>query len=396
MRSSSRYARHWMLDPRVVFLNHGSFGACPADVLAFQTALRARMEAEPVDFLVRALPELAAEARAALAAFAGCDADDLAFLPNATTGVNLVLRSLELAPGDELLTTDHAYAACAKALHFVATRTGARVVVAKVPFPLDGDDAVVEPIVAAVTPRTKLALIDHVTSPTALVWPIARIVRELDARGVDTLVDGAHAPGMVPLAFDAAGAAYTVGNAHKWLCAPKGAAYLHVRHDRQARVRPLVVSHGYDPEASAPRFRNELDWSGTTDPTSWLAIPECLRFLGELVPGGWDALRARNRALALEARAVLADALGVALPCPDAMIGAMASLPLPAVAARSPVAMLDRAALADFLRARGIETWFYPWDCAGGKLVRISAQLYNDVSQYRLLAAMLKELADGR
>ena len=196
---TSPHARHWSLAPDVVFLNHGSFGACPSAVLEEQQRWRARLERNPMAFMVREIDALLAEARRALGTFVGADPDDLAFVANATTGVNSVVRSLDFQPGDEILTTDHAYAACRNALDYVAGRSGSRVLVAQVPFPIGGPEEVVQAILAAVTVRTRLALIDHVTSPTGLVFPIERIVRELAARGVDTLVDGAHAPGMLPL-----------------------------------------------------------------------------------------------------------------------------------------------------------------------------------------------------
>src|SRR5438445_7019259 len=240
----SDLARFWTLDSAVAFLNHGSFGACPSPVLEAQQRLRERLERQPARFFVRDLEPLLADARSALAAFLGAAPEGLVFVPNATTGVNAVLRSLAVAPGDQLLVTDHAYNACRNALDFVAAAARAEVVVVPVPFPLASADAVVEAVVARATPRTRLALLDHVTSPTGLVYPIERLVRELAGRGIDALVDGAHAPGMVPLDLRALGAAYYTGNCHKWLCAPKGAAFLHVRSDRQTGVRPVVISHG--------------------------------------------------------------------------------------------------------------------------------------------------------
>lgn len=389
--STSPWAELWALDPHVDYLNHGSFGACPRAVLAYQSELRTRMEGEPVDFLARRLPEMLMEARGALAAFVSADASDLAFVANATTGVNAVLRSLDLRPGDELLTTDHAYAACRKAMEFVAARRGARVVAARVPFPLAGEAEVIGPVLEAVSPRTRVAVLDHVTSPTALVFPIERLVRELDARGVDTLVDGAHAPGMVPLDLRAWAPAYYAGNGHKWMCSPKGAAFLFVRRDRQAAVHPLVISHGYDPASPSARFRDEFDWTGTADPTPPLALPECIRFLGSVLPGGWPELEARNHALVLHARDVLCTALAAPRPCPDAMVGAMASVLLPAAAPGSAAATLDHDGLAAWFRLRGTEAWFYPWPAPGGKLLRVSAQLYNHPAQYAVLADLLRE-----
>jgi isopenicillin-N epimerase len=323
-------ARHWLLDPTITMLTHGTFGSTPRVVLDAQTAWRERLEREPVRFLDRELEENLAIVRARLGAFLGASPEDLAFVGNATTGVNTVLHALRFDRGDELLTTDHDYNAVLNALHHVADRDGARVVVAAIPFPISSSDEAVDPILAAVTARTTLAVVSHVTSPTALVLPIDRIVRELADRGVDTLVDGAHAPGQVPLDLDGIGAAYTTGNAHKWLCAPKGAAYLHVRADRRDRIRPLVISHGANERRTdRSRFRAEFDWMGTGDPTAILSIPAALDFLGSLRPGGWPALMAANHALALEARDRLSHALGIDPPAPDEMIGAMTALPLP-------------------------------------------------------------------
>jgi isopenicillin-N epimerase len=388
---TSPFASHWALDPAVDYLNHGSFGACPRAILERQWEMRLELEREPVDFLARHWNARLEAARAEVARFLGARPDDLAFVTNATSGVNAVLRGLALEPGDEILTTDHAYAACRKAAAFVARRVGATVVTVPVPFPVGSADVLVERVLAGVTPRTKLALLDHVSSPTALVFPIARIVAALRERGIETLVDGAHAPGTVPLDLDAVGAGYYTGNAHKWLCAPKGAAFLHVRRDLQGSVHPLVISHGYEPDQEGRRFREEFDWTGTCDPTAWLVLPDCIRFLEGLLPGGWPALQERNRALALAARGILCDALGVPTPCPDGLVGSLASLPLPLGAPGSPVATLDHEGLSNWTRARGVESWFCWWNVPSGRLVRVSAQAYNDESQYRRLAALLQE-----
>ncbi len=385
------FAALWPLDPAVSYLNHGSFGACPKAVLEKQAALRVELERQPVDFLWRSLPARLAAARAALGAFIGAEPDDLALVPNATTGVNAVLRSLDLHAGDELLTTSHVYPACRKAMEFVASRAGARVVVATVPFPVAGEDDVVAPVLEAVTPRTRLALLDHVTSPTALVFPVERLVAALRERGVETLVDGAHAPGMVPLDLDRLGAAFYTGNAHKWLCAPKGAAFLHVRRDLQKAIHPTVISHGYSTDAGGASFRAEFDWTGTADPTPLLCIGDAIDYVGSLLPGGWSEVMTANRALALEARALLCDALGVTAPAPASMVGSIASVPLPAPAPGSPAERLSHEGLMNRFRERGVEAWLYPWPCAGGKLIRVSAQLYNAREEYVRLAALLAE-----
>ena len=391
MPATSPWAGLWPLDPAVAYLNHGSFGACPTAILERQSELRARLEREPVDFLVRALPGLLDEARAALAPFVGADADDLVFVPNATAGVHAVVRSLPFGPGDEILTTDHAYAACRKSLDYVGARTGARVVVAEVPFPLGGEDDVIEPVLAAVTPRTRLAMLDHVTSPTALAFPIERLVAALSERGVDTLVDGAHALGMVPLHLARLGAAYYTSNAHKWLCAPKGAAFLHVRRDRQKGLHPSSISHGYEPGSPEAHFKREFDWTGTTDPTAPLTIPFCLTYLGGLLPGGWPELMGKNRKLALRAREIFLERFGGEPACPEGMVGSIASLVLPSPSLGSPAFGLSREAVGDWVRSRGVESWFHLVPSGASMLVRLSAQLYNDGSQYRRLAALLAE-----
>jgi isopenicillin-N epimerase len=383
-----KLASLWVLDPAVTYLNHGSFGACPSAVLEAQSALRREMEREPVDFLDGTLPARLDAARRDLADFLGADAQDLVFVPNATVGVNAVLRSLAFEPADELLLTNHTYAACRKAAEFVAARTGARIVVAHLPFPLRSEEEIAAAVLPCVTARTRLALLDHVTSPTALVLPIARLIRELRARGVETLVDGAHAPGMVPLQLATLGAAYYTGNAHKWLCAPKGAAFLHVRRDRQTDIHPLVISHGFGSGLHA-----EFDWMGTSDPTAWLCIPESLRLIGSLLPGGWSEVMARNRALALQARQLLLDELALESPCPEGMIGSMASVPLPQGASGSPAARLDSKGLHDWFRERGVETWLSPVPLP---LLRVSAQLYNDLDQFRQLARLLAQALHGR
>jgi len=281
----SDLARHWGLDPAITFLNHGSFGACPRPVLDVQQAWRDQLEAEPVRFLGRELNGRLATVREALGEFVGADPDDLALVTNATGGANAVIRSLRFEADDEIVTTDHEYNAILNVLRYVAERDGARVVVVGLPFPAISPDDVVERFMAAVTERTRLAVISHVTSPTALILPVERIVPELADRGIDTLVDGAHAPGMVALDLDALGAAYYTANLHKWVCAPKGSAFLHVRRDRQAGVRPGTISHGLNaPTDERSRFRLEFDWQGTLDPTPWLAVPAAIDFIGGGLP----------------------------------------------------------------------------------------------------------------
>lgn len=354
------------------------------------------MERQPVQFFVRDLEGLLDAARGVLAGFLVANAENLVFVPNATAGVNTVLRSLVFQPNDEILVTDHEYNACRNALDFAAQRSGARVVVATVPFPLQSAEEIIEAILNQVTPRTRLALLDHVTSQTGLVLPMGRLVKELAARGIDTLVDGAHAPGMVPLDLGALGAAYYTGNCHKWLCAPKTAGFLHVRPDRQKLIRPLAISHGANsPRTDRSRFLIEFGWTGTSDPSACLSIPEALRVMGSLLPGGWPALMARNRELALAGRKILCTALNVKPPCPDECIGSLASVPLPdARDMKQPPTPLYLDPLQDRLLAKhGIEVPVIPWPSPPKRLIRISAQLYNSLPQYELLAgALTKDL----
>ncbi len=403
---NSNLARYWALDPAITYLNHGAFGACPLPVLAAQSELRARLEREPVHFLDAELEPRWEAARSQLAEFLGAEQQDLAFLPNATTGVNTVLRSLEFRPGDEVLTTDHEYNACLNAIRFVAARTGATAVEVPLPFPIDDPGAIVDALLERVTPRTKLAVISHVTSATALVLPIAEIVAALSERGVDTLVDGAHAPGMLPFAIHALGAAYYAGNAHKWLCAPKGAGFLHVRRDRQAGIRPLVISHGANASRNGVSlFRLEFDWLGTIDPSPYLCIGPALDFVGRLLPDGWPGVMHANHALALVGRRIVADATGTLPVAPDEMIGSIAAIELhpelePRPAPRAPDEPAEATGPADPLHDRlvrdaAIEVPIYSWPPTPGggrpphRIIRVSAQLYNDVADYEKLAAAL-------
>jgi isopenicillin-N epimerase len=378
----------WGLDPPVAYLNHGSFGACPRAVLEFQTALQRELEHEPCDFLSAGFQKRIDTAREQVAAFLGADPADLVFVTNSTAGVNAVLRSLHFTAADEILMTTHTYNACRLTIEFVAARTGVKVVVADLPFPLQSEEELIAPILERVSPRTRLALLDHISSPTALVMPIARLVGELNARAVDTLVDGAHAPGQVPIDLSALNAAYYTGNAHKWLCAPKGAAILHVRRDRQAELHPTVISHGYP-----TGFHAEFDWTGTCDPTPWLCIPECIRYLGGLLPGGWPELMAVNHALALQARALLMTAFNSPAPCPETMIGSMASLPLPLPAKGSPADGLTMEQLHDWFRERGVETWLHGRPIP---VLRLSCQLYNRIEEFKNLARLFAQALHGR
>ena len=390
----SELAHHWTLDPGVSFLNHGSFGATPRAVLDAQDEWRARMEREPVAFFGRDLEPALDDARAALGSFLAADPDDLAFVTNATTAINIVARSLRLEPGDEIVLLDHAYPAARNALQVVAGASGARLVTAQLPFPGATPELALEAVMAAVGPRTRLVMLDHVTSPTALVLPVGEIVTALEERGVDTLVDAAHAPGMLDVDIDAIGAAYSAGDCHKWMCAPKGSAFLHVRRDIQERVRPLVISHGAtSPRTDRSRFRLEHDWTGTLDPTPWLAVPAAIAFGDGLLPGGWPALRNRGHRLAMSARDLLADTLGEPHPVPEAMIGAMVSVPLPPTTEPRPSGTYDDPVHAALIAA-GIQAAVSAWPQepdgrAWRRLIRVSCAPYVGLDDLQALARAL-------
>lgn len=376
------------------YLNHGSFGACPREVLEFQSDLRARMERQLVRFFVSDLEGLLDDALAKLGAFIGANPEDLAFVPNATAGINAVLRSLEFEAGDELLTTNHEYNAVANTMRYAAKRAGASVVIAEIPVPVRTEDELVEGVMARVTSRTRLAVLSHVTSPSAVVFPMARIVKELEARGIDTLVDGAHAPGMIELDLDAIGAAYSTGNCHKWMCAPKGAAYLHVRRDRQEGIVPVSVSHAYNSvRTDRSLFRQLFAWTGTDDPTPCLTVPKAIEVMGSMLPSGWPAVRAHNRELAVNGAKLIAERLGETLVAPPELCGSIATFTIPDSDGPPPISALFADPLHDRLRDEfGIEVPVIPWPAHPKRVMRVSGQLYNDPGDYEALADALASI----
>jgi isopenicillin-N epimerase len=305
----------FLLDPSVTYLNHGSFGACPRPVFARYQAWQRELEAEPVDFIVNKLPGLLEQARTELGAYVGASADDLTFVPNATTGVNMAARSLDLRPGDEILATDLEYGACDLTWEWIAERTGARYVRAQIEV-----DDVVESLFARQTERTRVVFVSHITSETALLLPVEEIVARARAAGLTTIVDGAHAPGQVPLDLDALGADFYAGNCHKWLYAPKGSGFLHVRLEHQERVEAPIVSWGY---AEPATFRSRTERQGTRDSAAYLAVSDAIAFTRE------HDVRERCVALARKARAELCALLGTEPIAPDDMVLQMASVRLP-------------------------------------------------------------------
>jgi isopenicillin-N epimerase len=355
------------------------------------------MEREPVRFLWREIEARIDTARATLAQFLNAEKDGLGFVTNATSAVNAVVRSLELRPGDELLTTSHGYNACRNILTEAARLADARVVVAEIPFPISDSGVVKSAVLNAVTNRTRLVLIDHVTSPTALVFPVEEIVRELETRDVRVIVDGAHAPGMLPLNLAALGASYYTGNLHKWVCAPKGAAFICAKAACRDGLHPATLSHGYNtPRAGRSRFHDEFDWQGTMDVTSWLSVPAAIAFCEALLPGGFPALMQRNHELVTTARRMLCERLEIEAPCPESMIGCMATLPLPerfqntAGESRAVISRFDPLQTLLFEK-HGIEMPLIRFGPEARRWFRISAHAHNALEDYERLASALAD-----
>jgi isopenicillin-N epimerase len=365
----------FLLDPGVVFLNHGSFGACPRPVFAEYQRLQLELEREPVEFLglARRFPELIGAARARLAEYVGADPSDVVLVPNATTGVNLVARSLDLAPGDEIVSTTHEYGGNELLWRWVCERTGARYV------EIDTTPATaVDDLLGAVTPRTRALFVSHITSPTALLFPVAAICAAARAAGVVSIVDGAHAPGHVPVDVDALGADFYTGNCHKWLCSPKGAGFLHARPEVQALLEPQAVSWDWPSDGFADRHR----WVGTRDPSPHLAVPAAIDFQAE---HSWDKVRERCHALAGRAARELCELLGTApFPAADDEFVQMVTVHLPPC---------DAEALARRLfDEHRIEVVAQTW--RSDPTMRVSFQGYNDEADLdALLTALPRALA---
>jgi isopenicillin-N epimerase len=378
--------RHeWGLDPDFLTVNHGSYGATPRVVLAEQDRWRKRMEAQPTRFFFLEVPGALREAAGILARFLGAQADDVVFVPNATTGANAVLRSLRLEPGDEILHVSHVYNAVRNTISHIAPQAGAKAVVAEIPFPRPEAAAILKNIERAIGKRTRIAVIDHITSPSGMVLPIAEIVRLCQGAGVPVLVDGAHGPGQVPLDLPVLGADWYVGTCHKWLCAPKGCGFLYARTDRRAELHPVTISHGY-----GGGFTTEFDWTGTMDPSAYLSLPAAIAFFEKL---GGPQLRERNRQLAAEAATLVAGALETEVGVRPEMAGSMGLVRLPiALEAKRSEAVKVRQAL----QAAGTDAPVHPLD--GALWLRLSAYAYNEIGDYErlagLLLAALKRLGD--
>ncbi|MET3900709.1 isopenicillin-N epimerase [Devosia sp. UYZn731] len=388
---SENLARQFLIREDVVFLNHGSFGACPRPVFAAYQNWQLELEGQPVEFLGRKLTENMRGPRVALAEELGTSSDNIVGLTNATLGLNIVAQSLDLKPGDQILTTDHEYSALEKTWAYVCRKTGAEVVVVKIPLPLTDPAQFTDTIIAGMTERTKVLFLSHITSPTALLFPIEAAIVEARRRGIWSVIDGAHTPGHIKLNLDAIGADFYAGNCHKWMMAPKGSAFLHARPELQGLLNPLVISHGWTADSKQPGakgafgnspFIDEIEMQGTRDPAAWLAVSAALDYRRE---NDWWGVAAHCQALAQDTARRLAEITRLpALSSPEFSAPQMVAMPIP----ECDVEWLKIALLEQY----SIEIPVFRWQdrC----IARVSVQGYNSKGQMDLLIEALTDLLD--
>lgn len=372
----------FLLRPDVVFLNHGSFGACPRPVFEAYQAWQLELERQPVAFLGRRFKRLMQQAREHLADYVGAGADDLVYVPNATVGLNMIARSLPLEPGREVLTTDHEYGALDRTWRFICAKRGARYVQQPLPLPVRSVEQVVETIWAGVNERTQVLFISHITSPTALVLPVTELARRARAAGIIIVVDGAHTPGQIPLDLAALGVDFYAGNCHKWLMAPKGAGFVYARPEMQPLLEPLVVSWGWQSESPGPsRYIDEQEYQGTRDIAAYLAVPAAIQFMEA---HHWERVRDRCHQLLRVARCSLTALTQLEPLSPDeaTWFAQMAAFPLPDCETET----LQRRLYEEF----AIEIPLITWN--NRPLARLSVQGYNTPSDITALLEALGEL----
>lgn len=385
----SRWRPAWSLPEQVTYLNHGSFGPAPDVVIASRQRWFAELERQPMDFLARRLEPLLDEAAGVLAAFAGCAADDLVFVPNATHGMNIVARSLELAVGDEVLLTDHEYGAVARTWGRTCSRCGARTVIAPLPFPITDREQVVDAVMARVGPRTKLIVISHIASYTSVVLPIEEVCRRAAERNVPVCIDGPHGLAQVPLRLRALGCDFYTASCHKWLSGPIGSGFLYVRGRQKSKLQPAVISWGRSFAGRGASWKDEFVWVGTNDPGAYLATADAVRFLGQVGP---DAFRRQTHALARYARHQVAAVTGGEPLTPDdaAWYGSMTTIPLPRVRRTSSWPGRPHPLQTALWEEFAIEAPVFEWQ--ERLCLRVSCHLYNRPADIDRLCAALAQL----
>lgn len=403
------YSSLWNLDPQVLHLNHGSFGVCPRSIVEHQRHIQDEVEADPDRFFITEAEDRLMDAKAELGRFLGVDASTLVWVRNATTAVNAVLRSLPLKQGDQVLVTDHIYNACQNVLVRVREEKGIELVITPVPFPIVSSEQISAAVLDKVTSRTRLVMLDHLTSASALIFPVAEILEELNRLGIASLIDGAHAPGQIPLDLSRLGATYYTGNCHKWLFAPRGCAFLYAAPEVQPSIHPAVISHGSNAESSTySDYQLRFKWAGTEDLSAYLCVPRAIEFPEKAKIGSWQHLMDRNHRLVVEGREILCSALSIQVPCPESLLGAMATFVLPEslVSAIPRIPILMEVPESWHLRRQLLteprwQLWQYVYltygiDAMGSTLpgdnrlfMRISAQLYNQREDYQRLGEAL-------
>ncbi len=380
----------WPIEPGLTMLNHGSYGICPVAVRDAQRELRARVDADPVRFFKVDLEALADRARDRVSRLVNAEPDCLALVPNATFAVATVLHGAGLGAGDEVVVTDHEYNATLNELTRLCARTGARVVTAKLPVEGITPVLVVERIMAALSPKTRLVVVSHVTSASALVMPVGEIVREVRARGIDILVDGAHAPGQVPIDLGALRPTYYAASSHKWLCTPKGTGFFYAERDRHASIKPLALScRVHETRDDRAAFLCDFDYVGTSDYTGNLVTPEAIEHLGAQLPGGLEQLMQRNHDLVVEGCRMIAARTGARMYAPGSMIGSMVGLALPEDPAPGRACSFEDPIWDALYERHRIQVPVWPLPGVAGRIMRVSAHLYNTLDDYEKLAEAL-------
>ena len=386
--------QHFGLDRNCCFLNHGAFGATPLVVTAQQDEYRKRMEAQPLRFFVRELDDLIWKAKTNMAHFVGTKPENVVFQQNTTQGVNTVMHSLRPQMDDEWLLTSLNYGSCVQTFKHYAAQHNVQLNTAQIPFPLAHEDEIVEAIRAAITPKTKLALIDYITSATGIILPVQRIIDLLHAHGIEVLVDGAHAPGMLPLDLDAMGADYFVGNLHKWVFTPRGTAMLYVRPKKQPKIKPLQLSHYHDKRMSTVQhWSDQFTFLGTNDYSAYLCVSDGIAFPEQHLGISWEVLRKQNRDMTLQMRHKIGSALNLQPVAPESMIGSLATFILSENATPPRFNYNNTAGLGDTLfHDFGIEIPVFYLKNGTQQLFRIACQCYNDESQYDYLINAMQAL----